>query len=249
MAPSPRYYVGVIRFASALILVLVLTACSSDQPAPTATPTILVHPTATTRPSPTPVSTPPATPVPTPRPGADTAPQGTQTGDPAIDSIIRALEGDDASSVAALVRLSTIPCTTEQGLGGPPKCEFAEGNPPDGTLVLALPILSCEPHWTFDPGETAKFIAAARLTLFAVAQIDQPAPLWQEPGYPAPQYVLFFEQTGNAANPTQRLSSNFFVQAGRIVVWDPGCVSPPEDRFEWIIDGSYHIILRGPAYQ
>ncbi len=67
-------------------------------------------------------------------------PDDTRTGVAAIDAVIAAVLNGDADGLESLVRLSSVACTTESGLGGPPKCANGEA---DGTVVQALPVDRC----------------------------------------------------------------------------------------------------------
>lgn len=70
-----------------------------------------------------------------PTPAAD------RTGFSHVDAVIEAGLSGDAQALRDLIRLSPFPCTTREGLGGPPKCLPDE---PDGTIVEALPVLGSE---------------------------------------------------------------------------------------------------------
>jgi hypothetical protein len=54
---------------------------------------------------------------------------------------IEAVEASDAAALAALAQVASVPCTTADGLGGPPKCEPGQA---DGTMVSVLAAASCE---------------------------------------------------------------------------------------------------------
>ena len=76
--------------------------------------------------------------------GADEAgfyPLSTRTEVADIDVILRAVESRDTQQVSDLLRFITVPCTTADGLGGPPKCRSADA---DGTLVEVFPFLGSE---------------------------------------------------------------------------------------------------------
>ncbi len=77
--------------------------------------------------------------------GCSDVPSSTQaaprTGIPYVDTVIEAAESGDRAALESLVHLSTFPCTTREGFGGPPKCLPGES---EGTLVQALPVLGTE---------------------------------------------------------------------------------------------------------
>lgn len=64
-------------------------------------------------------------------------PHDTLTGDPEIDGVIDAVMRPDIEARVELVRTIHYPCTTGDGLGGPPKCQDEEV---DGTMVAAFPL-------------------------------------------------------------------------------------------------------------
>jgi hypothetical protein len=68
-------------------------------------------------------------------------PPDTRTGIPEIDSVIDAIIGSNIDGRVELVRFIQFPCTTVDGLGGPPKCQDEEV---DGTVVTAFPVLYSE---------------------------------------------------------------------------------------------------------
>jgi hypothetical protein len=93
-------------------------------------------------------TTPTATiPAASPTPG-DPAPAPTATpGDDNIailHTIVSAVARGDRAALDELVALQSLPCTTAQGAGGPPKCEPGEA---DGTVVDVLALSSCEGGW------------------------------------------------------------------------------------------------------
>ncbi len=78
----------------------------------------------------------------TPTPWLDIEyPPSARTGIAEIDSVIDAFLTQPIDSRLALVRYIQSPCTTADGLGGPPKCADDE---PEGTLVETFPVLYSE---------------------------------------------------------------------------------------------------------
>lgn len=95
-----------------------------------------VTPTATA-PAASPTSDGPA-PTPTATPG------GVDDDIAILHTIVSAVARGDRAALDELVALQSVPCTTAQGAGGPPKCEPGE---PDGTVVDVLALASCEGGW------------------------------------------------------------------------------------------------------
>jgi hypothetical protein len=71
---------------------------------------------------------------------------------PATDNlkpIAEAFLAGDAEAIRGLVEYTITPCTTADGLGGPPKCEAGEQ---DGTVVRAFPVGGPEGHFVRPEG-------------------------------------------------------------------------------------------------
>jgi hypothetical protein len=226
------------------VVAVLLVACGGDD-APEPTPTASL-PTRIPFPTSAPVPTATATAVPTPRPGADTAPQGTQTGDAGIDAVLGAILAKDEATLSRLFAPFAVPCTTTQGLGGPPKCEYVPGKPPEGTLVTVLATGGCEGGWAFDMQELASDVVGLAPELFAVIQAGATKPLYDEPGYPIVDHMIVAEFR---PNPGQRFAIRFSLARGRIVAMNSGCGQQPENLNLNRDLEAYEVILRGPAYR
>ncbi len=109
-----------------------------------------------------------------------------RTGTPYVDAIIEAGLSGDPQALKALIFLSTLPCTTREGLGGPPKCLESEA---DGTLVEALPVLGSEGgHIRIDEINSWQGIGAARL--YAVYRTGSYT--YSDEFYPAGEFAVVF---------------------------------------------------------
>lgn len=58
-----------------------------------------------------------------------------------VDAIIDAIEEEGARAVRTLAQFTEMACTTQDGLGGPPKCQPGQ---PEGTVVTVLPVWAQE---------------------------------------------------------------------------------------------------------
>lgn len=67
-----------------------------------------------------------------------------ETGIEELDTVIAIVESGDRAAVRDAIQLSTQPCTTALGAGGPPKCEPGET---DGDIVEVFRYVGCEPGW------------------------------------------------------------------------------------------------------
>lgn len=64
-----------------------------------------------------------------------------RTGNEPIDAVLEAVASGSVEDLRALLQFSSLECTRQQGLGGPPKCLEGEN---EGTIVEALPFLGGE---------------------------------------------------------------------------------------------------------
>jgi hypothetical protein len=237
-----------VSLVVAAVLTAAISACSDSDDDPDPTPTQPLA-TATSEPSaPEPTATTPSQPAPvnpTPEVPPTTPPE---TGDPDLDAIIQAVLDGDATALAASVALTTAPCTTAEGLGGPPKCAQALGSPPDGTEVEAFPVSSCELGWHFDAQPIVADFAARDFELFAVLALDLPDPLFNEPSMPELDHAIILE---SEAPGIGRLGHLVGVDNGSIVYLENVCAGAPEyfltERPQ--IKDHHEINLRGPAFQ
>lgn len=117
-----------IIFAFAVIFTIIFaTGCTASETAPTSTPTV----------------------APEPAPSDTAEPEPTElqvshdprnaTNNPQVNATINLLLDRDIEALAEKIQLLEVPCTTADGLGGPPKCPpgFAEG-----TVLTVFPV-SC----------------------------------------------------------------------------------------------------------
>ncbi|MDJ0754771.1 MAG: hypothetical protein QNJ45_14700 [Ardenticatenaceae bacterium] len=75
-----------------------------------------------------------------------------QTQIPEIDRILQAIRAKDTAPLRELVQFTTVACTNETGMGGPPKCwagPYQSSPLEDGTPVEVIPILGPEGMWVF----------------------------------------------------------------------------------------------------
>jgi hypothetical protein len=72
-----------------------------------------------------------------------------RTGDESLDAIIKIVETRDTGALRDLVVKQTLPCTHALGMGGPPKCNDAEG---EGTEIDVLFFATGELDWRRDDG-------------------------------------------------------------------------------------------------
>jgi len=192
---------------SVLLVSAFMVACSGDsESAPSATPTP-GQSTATPLPAtatPVPATTAPATPTAVTQPGAT-------TGIPAIDRVVTSVRARDVSAVVAQVGWQRIPCTTAQGLGGPPPCRSGEVA---GTAVEVVFSSSCDGAYLrrdeVEPVVNRFLDGGGRL-----------AGVYRHNGlsFPASQYVLVYSVDSAAGNEARAL----FVSDSGIVGFTFAC--------------------------
>lgn len=118
-----------------------------------------------------------------------------------------------------LVSYTTTPCTTADGLGGPPKCESGQA---EGTLVQVLPILSGEGTFS-TPESIDQALDFVVMDLSAIYQVPQDA--FQADHWPAAEYGLIFSREMNVVP----MPLTVFVEDGRIVRLHHHFGTQPED--------------------
>jgi hypothetical protein len=154
-------------------------------------------------------------------------PPETRTDNSDLDSIIDAILGHDFPTIKDLTAYLEIGCTTQDGLGGPPKCQEGEL---EGTAVEVVPFLGPEGHHSRKSDYT-NWQGPDVLGLLAVYK-NSPG-TYSVPAYPAGEYSLVFLL---GSGPEKIILQ---IQEGKIVRYDYhlGGLSPEdlEDKAEYII--------------
>lgn len=134
-------------------------------------------------------------------------PDDLSTGITGLDPVLEAIAGRDPETIAARLQLLETPCTTADGLGGPPKC--AEGVA-DGTVVTVFPVLESE--GTFVPADGLLTLAESLdiKGLFGIYQVTG-GPSAEEAYWPSGSYGIVL--AGNGSVPAYTL----LVDRGNIV--------------------------------
>jgi len=157
-------------------------------------------------------------------------PPDTRTGIPEIDNVIDTIMGSDIEARVELVRYIQFPCTTGDGLGGPPKCQDEEV---DGTIVSAFPVLYSEGvHVRPDQiKDVFNFSVRGLLAVYVV-----PEDTWRSDDWPAGETAVVFtsEDGGYPHIITLHISDGEIVRLEFNAGWPP---------FPWIWDRSEDFIL------
>ncbi len=109
---------------------------------------------------------------------------GKTTGVAAVDKVLAALPSSNAADVQALLVYASAPCTTAEGLGGPPKCKEGEA---EGSQVEGIPVLGSEGSWTRKAEVPADFLAGP-FNVLGVYEVNPDANT--DPNYPAGTYAI-----------------------------------------------------------
>ena len=174
----------------AALCTLFLTAgCSANGSVPTSTPT--------TAPEPAPSAT--AEPEP-PEPQVSNDLRNA-TDNPLVNATIHQLLEQDIDALLSSVQFNQQPCTTADGLGGPPKC--GQGIE-DGTLVTFLPILGPGEGAHLTPDEIERVFDYQNPQLIRVILVDQPENI--DEAFPAGAYAVILEIGSEGLGRTFRLN-------------------------------------------
>jgi len=133
----------------------------------------------------------------------------TRTGVHIVDAIIEAVLADDLDAERALVHYTTTACTTESGLGGPPKCRADET---EGTLVEAFPVLGVEGRHVRREEIDGVFLSGSK-ALYAVFRV--PAEAFDADYWPAGEYGVVFVH--DDPHRPYLAATTFLADAGGIV--------------------------------
>lgn len=176
------------------------------------------------------------TPVPegitiTPTPSIDIEyPPDTRTGIAEIDSVIDAMLAPNIEERIELIRFIQYPCTTEDGLGGPPKCE---GDEVEGTVVETFPVLYSEGVHVRPENIHSVFGFSVR-GLLAVYRV--PDDIYKAGYWPAGEYAVVFtsEEGGYPQTITIHVTDGQIVRIEFNMDWPP---------FDWLWGSSDAFIL------
>jgi hypothetical protein len=142
------------------------------------------------------------------QPAGDTEyyPLDTRTGIPAVDDVLAAVESGDPQKLYALINFTTAPCTTADGLGGPPKCTEGE---PEGTRLEVLPFIGAEGSF-IRQNEIGNWPGIDPVALYAVYRVSETA--LNEQYYPPGEYLIFFVPRENEPAVALRLADGGIVR-------------------------------------
>ena len=154
----------------------------------------------------------PETPLPTSTEsvvGVDDAgfyPLSTRTGIAGIDIILAAVESRDPQQFRDLLRFSTVPCTTGDGLGGPPNCRDGEA---DGVLVEVFPFLGGEGSYLYKEN-VELWIGIDVTKLYAVYRNADS--VYSDMNFPAGEFAILFLSEENIPGTALQLTDGQIIR-------------------------------------
>jgi hypothetical protein len=155
----------------------------------------------------------------------------TRTGIEELDQVLAVVESGDRAGLEGLIQYTTAPCTTQDGLGGPPKCREGEA---EGTLIEALPSISSEGSF-IRKLEIDSWIGVDASALFAVYRSSEGR--IEEEFYPRGEYAIVFITSGSEPAVTLRILD------GRIVRVDYPFYQSLGELKSWVEQDASEVIL------
>lgn len=154
----------------------------------------------------------------------DNPPSTTRTGIPAIDNVLAAIESDDPQELSARIRYTVAPCTTADGLGGPPKCRDGE---PEGTMLEVLPFLGSEGSF-IRKSEIETWNGIDGHTLYAIYRVSENAPV--EEYYPSGEYAVLLVSSDGSTALSLRLGDDGIVRVDELFDGSPATLDAILER-------------------
>jgi hypothetical protein len=133
-------------------------------------------------------------------------PLETQTGIRDVDNILAAVASGDPQELYALINYTVAPCTTADGLGGPPKCTEGEA---EGSQLEVLPFIGSEGGF-IRKNEIGNWQGIDVVGLYAVYRVSETA--LNEEYYPPGEYMILFVPRENEPAVDLRVASGGIVR-------------------------------------
>ncbi len=132
------------------------------------------------------------------------------TGVAIVDQVLAAAASGNADGLRGLLVFETAPCTTAEGLGGPPKCKEGEA---DGTPLEVFPSLGAEGYFV-RKNELPEGFLAGPFSVLAVYEVK--AGVTQEEYYPSGKWGVVLStvnSSGGTSYVTLRVDDAGIVRA------------------------------------
>ncbi|MEO8358131.1 MAG: hypothetical protein ABI621_19680 [Chloroflexota bacterium] len=133
-------------------------------------------------------------------------PLSTKTGVEVVDNVLAAVASGNTDELRSLIQYTTAPCTTADGLGGPPKCNEGE---PHGQTLQVLPFLGSEGSF-IRQNEIGNWDGIDATAVYAVYRVSEGAR--REEYYPPGEYAVIFLGPPNELGVSVRIGSKGIVR-------------------------------------
>jgi hypothetical protein len=134
------------------------------------------------------------------------SPLDTRTGIREVDNVLAAVASGNPRELYALVNYTVAPCTTAEGLGGPPKCTEGEA---EGTLLEVLPLIGSEGGF-IRKNEIGRWQGIDVVALYSVYRVSETA--LNEEYYPPGEYLIIFVPRENEPAVDLRVANGGIVR-------------------------------------
>lgn len=136
----------------------------------------------------------------------DNYPLDTKTGIEDVDNVIAAVASSDPQALRSLISYTRAPCTTAEGLGGPPKCRDGES---EGTMLEVLPFMGSEGSY-IRKSEIGNWQGIDATAIYAVYRVSENAQVdeYSPPG----KYAVIFVSTENQPAVSIRIANGGIVR-------------------------------------
>ena len=136
------------------------------------------------------------------------------TDNPEVNATIAALLEQDLETLMDALLLNSKPCTTQDGLGGPPKCPQGVN---DGTVLSFFPVLGPGEGSQLTPDEVSRVFDYEQPVLFAVVLVKPPENI--DPAFPAGTYAIILDTEPMGFARTFRLGQQGEIVRVDYTVW------------------------------
>lgn len=133
-------------------------------------------------------------------------PLSTKTGVEVVDNVLAAVAAGNTEELRSLIQYTAAPCTTAEGMGGPPKCNEGE---PEGQTLQVLPFLGSEGSF-IRRSEIGNWDGINAAAVYAVYRVSESAR--REEYYPSGEYAIIFLGPPNELGVSVRIGSKGIVR-------------------------------------
>ncbi len=147
------------------------------------------------------------------------------TGDLALDTIVAALRSGDAEAIRPLIGFRSVACSTQPGLGGPPKCSAGQS---EGDVVEVFMSVQCEGDYRTPDQIDGIASGLAQEELYAVYRVGSDYDSFAEQGFPTQYVAIVSIDLGGPGDSASQL----LIGDGQIIGSVSSCVLPAREYVE-----------------